>query len=351
MQLALAIASLGCSVGSGNVLEGVLGGEIQGTSQGTAGVNPFPGDDTWGDGISADASGWPFPDETGGFDTTAGSDETGVEVTACEETTCNGHGTCDDSSGTATCTCNAPYGGEYCEFCELTALLDDPFNDDNLATGGPESLQAGFVASDNGIAQPGVVSEQRGFVRIQTPTSSDDVDPVLGAFSGHSFDGAAAGGVTLVAEVSSSDLPVGNGIVFAFGQAPGLFIDEGTPSHELHIGMDEIALITRQSGGWLSFGYQGTEYDAEELADGFRLMLSVTPEHWAFTIEGLRSDGSRISQTGTWLGGVGYEYVFQGSDHISFGIHGLATDLLPRTLEVDGVAVYEDACEPGDFPS
>jgi hypothetical protein len=35
----------------------------------------------------------------------------------CEAATCNERGTCDDSSGVAVCTCDAPYGGQNCDGC------------------------------------------------------------------------------------------------------------------------------------------------------------------------------------------------------------------------------------------
>jgi hypothetical protein len=35
----------------------------------------------------------------------------------CRADTCNGRGTCDHSSGVAVCTCDAPYGGQYCDGC------------------------------------------------------------------------------------------------------------------------------------------------------------------------------------------------------------------------------------------
>ncbi|MCZ7684883.1 MAG: calcium-binding EGF-like domain-containing protein [Sandaracinaceae bacterium] len=37
--------------------------------------------------------------------------------TTCAPTSCNDHGTCDDSSGTVTCTCEEGYAGAFCDAC------------------------------------------------------------------------------------------------------------------------------------------------------------------------------------------------------------------------------------------
>jgi len=40
-----------------------------------------------------------------------------VEVT-CEPTSCNSHGTCDDSTNAIVCTCDAGWAGEFCDSCD-----------------------------------------------------------------------------------------------------------------------------------------------------------------------------------------------------------------------------------------
>jgi hypothetical protein len=68
--------------------------------------------------------------------------EDGVPL-RCRADTCNDRGTCDDSSGTAVCTCDAPYGGPYCDgcmaglkaegdMCTCCAIVQNPdFDDDS----------------------------------------------------------------------------------------------------------------------------------------------------------------------------------------------------------------------------
>jgi hypothetical protein len=38
--------------------------------------------------------------------------------TTCMATTCNGHGTCSDGSGTIACSCDAGYAGSHCQDCD-----------------------------------------------------------------------------------------------------------------------------------------------------------------------------------------------------------------------------------------
>ncbi|RLB55326.1 MAG: hypothetical protein DRI90_19540, partial [Deltaproteobacteria bacterium] len=42
------------------------------------------------------------------------SDDDGTCLPECHNSTCSGHGVCDDSSGTATCTCRPDFGGDDC---------------------------------------------------------------------------------------------------------------------------------------------------------------------------------------------------------------------------------------------
>ncbi len=62
-----------------------------------------------------------------------------VEDVACAPNSCGGHGTCDDSSGTAVCTCDSEYTGSTCDTCAAGYVLwpqdgdtcvDDPCDPD-----------------------------------------------------------------------------------------------------------------------------------------------------------------------------------------------------------------------------
>jgi hypothetical protein len=46
-----------------------------------------------------------------------------VMDTTCSDTTCNGHGTCDDSNG-ITCSCEASYTGTFCTDCAMGFRLE-----------------------------------------------------------------------------------------------------------------------------------------------------------------------------------------------------------------------------------
>ncbi|MBW2457657.1 MAG: hypothetical protein JRI68_24345, partial [Deltaproteobacteria bacterium] len=67
-----------------------------------------------GDDCASCDEGYAGPDCT---DCAAGfqdQDDNGTCSPECGDSTCSGNGTCDDSSGTATCTCRPDYGGDDC---------------------------------------------------------------------------------------------------------------------------------------------------------------------------------------------------------------------------------------------
>jgi hypothetical protein len=55
-------------------------------------------------------------------------DEAGTCVAdeECLPTSCNGHGTCDNSSGVVECTCDANYTGDHCDACESGYVFFPP---------------------------------------------------------------------------------------------------------------------------------------------------------------------------------------------------------------------------------
>lgn len=86
------------------------------------------GNDCSGSGICSDASGAATcacdPGYTGADCSGCGTgfqdrDSDGICEPACDGDTCAGNGTCDDATGTATCTCNTGYTGTDCSECAV----------------------------------------------------------------------------------------------------------------------------------------------------------------------------------------------------------------------------------------
>ncbi|MBN2496915.1 MAG: PD40 domain-containing protein, partial [Deltaproteobacteria bacterium] len=67
----------------------------------------------------------------------------------CDPSSCNGHGSCDDSTGVVTCTCTGGFTGPYCGQCGGCAIGDTCHAADTLDPDNPcQSCQPGISAGD-----------------------------------------------------------------------------------------------------------------------------------------------------------------------------------------------------------
>lgn len=263
---------------------------------------------------------------------------------ACVPDSCSGNGTCDDSSGVAECTCSGLYSGDACDACVPNVLLiDDPFEDGDIATGGPGSTNAGLIYVDNGTVD-GVLEEIAGLARISTPTPGGGAEPNIGGYSVNTFDGTLADGVTLVAEVSAADTPMWNGIVLSLNGDPGLYETAGRPGLEFHVRSSSVDLRANIQGLPNEI-YANTGYDAAALADGFTLVLSASPTGWSYTVDGLMLGGAQLVDSGTWTAGYGYADLLDAASHAGIAIQGDNSDGVPRVLDTARLTVFEGICE------
>lgn len=67
-----------------------------------------------GDDCASCAAGYEGATCTGCASGYQDADDDGTCLPACDSSTCSGHGDCDDSSGTAECTCRPDFGGDDC---------------------------------------------------------------------------------------------------------------------------------------------------------------------------------------------------------------------------------------------
>jgi formylglycine-generating enzyme required for sulfatase activity len=93
----------------------------------------------------------------------------------CDPYTCNGHGTCDATSGTPLCTCDSGYIGDNCENCNLNAGYhlgaDQLTCTTNLCDPSP-------CTGDHQVCSNGICSCQAGYCHIDdTCIAHGEVDP------------------------------------------------------------------------------------------------------------------------------------------------------------------------------
>lgn len=278
------------------------------------------------------------------------NDGDGLCVAACVADSCNGHGSCDDSSGIVECLCTGPYSGDTCDVCILNPLLDDPFDNGDIGSGGPAAIGGGFIYADNGPVTDGSLGESMGIARVTTPTPGNGAEPNVGGYSVGTFDGTLPEGITLMAEVSSADTPMWHGIAFTLNGDPGFYELAGRPGLEFHVFGSSISVEADiQSQG--DEVYATASYDADALGDGFTLALTASPTGWSYTVEGLMLDGSALTGSGGWTPGYGYGDLLDAVSHTGFGIQGDNTDAIPRVLDIERVTVFGGTCDPGDLPA
>ncbi len=369
VSLGLALGTGGCSPLQQEVPEGTEGSTSTGGSSGMNTADPGTSS-----GAVTNASG--EADTTGSDDATAGttssdttsSDTTSSDTTeggclpgeqdndgdgecqpACAPDECGEHGTCDDSTGATVCLCDAPFSGAACEQCAPAVLLDDPFEDGDITTGGPGSVNAGFIYSDN-TDDNGTLEELGGLARVMTPTPGSGTQPNIGGHSSGTFDGTLPGGVTAVLEVAAADVPRFNGIAVALNSNPGFYVNTGRPSVSLHVRETNVRVEARIDGSGTEV-FDTVNYDVEELGDGFTMVFSASPSGWSYVLDGLMLDGSLISNEGTWTAGFEYADLLDDTSHACFGIQGHNSDMEPRVLDVERITVLDGVCDPGQIPT
>lgn len=272
----------------------------------------------------------------------------------CAVDACAPHGTCSTATGTAVCTCDAPYTGDDCTLCAPAALLDDDLDDDMLDTGG---TNGGFVYEDNSAATGGTAVEAGGEVTLTTIPGGGGAEPNIGIISLNTIPVDGTSELTLVADVSAASDPIFLGITIGLQANTGWYeLAGGRPSIELHINgsagfvtiggvNSSVILAAREANNTVTTFGSAVSYSSAELADGFTVVLTLSETEWSYTIVGL--DAAPIVNTGTWGAGPTPSALFAGGTaHVFAAIQGSNGDVTPRQMIVDRLTVMDAICDP-----
>lgn len=339
------------------------GGGKPGTGSGGRATGGAVGSGGKPEGRSGGAAGEPGTGGFGGAPFTGcpegQQDNDGDEVCepACEANSCGGHGTCDDSQGTIECACDEPYGTDNCSVCFLPLLIDDSFDDGNLATGGPNATNGGFELRENRVSPVGVSMEENGITRIFIPSEvAGGAEPNVGINSATGFN-ALENGVTVLTEIARTDAPLFQGLVVSvhpnrahYESSDGLWL--ATFANSPNDGGDENRVVLRNRN---SQPFQGSPhpFTQSEMLDGFEVLLGANADGWSYQVDGLGPNPLQAS--GTYPDGTTFaDLVDPTADEESFvsvAVQSRTNSPSSLTMEVARVRVFSGTCAPGDRPS
>lgn len=218
-----------------------------------------------------------------------------------------------------------------------TLFLDD-FENDNLATGGAGTVNAGFQLVSNSTRGTGTVGESGGLATIATAGTSFDN---TGIVSINSFDTSALTSFTATWVVDSQTTPgatLGTELLIQGGTSNGTGDGSGFragPIFNFSIGDDAKWNLTANDGtnnaALVSGGNLGT---AASVSDGYALTMNLNVAGWTVTSSGLSNN---ISQSGSWTGDVTFSD-FQTDLYVAAMIQANNNNV-SRTLNIDSITV------------
>ena len=225
-------------------------------------------------------------------------------------------------------------------------LIDERFDNLDLATAGPLSTGAGFTAVTNASSGNGSSVEiAGGGLEIRTSNNATPQAPVHGVASITSFAFNPAG-MTVRLQVASADIPIWNGIAL------------GIQSNQTTIDAAGGSLVLRIRGQGtnqfrVDMGNQNTydppldlePYDSTGLADGFVVTWMVDASSWSYRVEGLLASGGPITAGGGYRAGQTPADVLDATAHLGIHIQGNPNDTSPRVLRVDRLTLWDGVCQ------
>jgi len=226
--------------------------------------------------------------------------------------------------------------------CAAPILIDDVFENADLATAGPQSMGGGFTAVTNAGGGNGSTVEASGLV-IRTSTQ-DSGTPAHGAASNTSF-AFNPSGMTVRIVVTAADTPSWNGIAVAL------------QSNKANVDNSGGALMLRVRGQAtnsfrVDVGTQNTydpslglqPYDAAELADGFEITWVLRDTSWDYVARGLLQNDAPITDSGGYATGASPADLVDTTAFLGVHIQGSSNDLNPRVLRVGRLTLWNGVC-------
>jgi len=255
---------------------------------------------------------------------------------------CGFHVTLDPSSRPLD---GAADGGLDAAMCAAPIVIDDSFENTDLATTGPLSLGDGFAAVTNANTGNGTSVELAGAgLEIRTSNNAPLEAPAHGAVSNTSFVFNPAG-MSVRLEVIAADTPIWNGIALGL-QSNKATIDGAGGSLVLRIRGQGTNALNVDMGNQATYatplGLQ--PYDEAELADGFIVTWNLGASSWSYVIEGLRNGGASVTDAGSYRAGETPADLLDATLHLGIHIQGNPNDSNPRILRVKRVTLRDGTC-------
>jgi hypothetical protein len=215
-------------------------------------------------------------------------------------------------------------------------LIDDHFDNSDLATGGANAVNGGFKLVDNGVTPVGSASESGTLATITTGTG---VNNTTGIESLNTFDATALSEFTVTWVVDSASTPEGNGLLFFADSDTGLWGKYSV----LNFNSAGQALFFSDDGN----GQQQHMVDAavtlSDLTGGFTLSLTYNTNGVSWSQTGIASFHATGSRTWDDLNGnqtFGYSDVFDSTVHASAWLQ--QTQFEANTMSIDRVTVIPE---------
>lgn len=229
--------------------------------------------------------------------------------------------------------------------CTAPIVIDDHFDNGDLATAGPSSKGSGFLSVTNASTGNGSSVELLGAaLEIRTANNAPPVAPAQGAVSNTSFAFDPAG-MTVRLEVSAADTPIWNGIALAL-QSNAADLDHTGGSLVLRIRGQGTNPSNVDMGDQAPYatplGLQ--PYDEAALADGFVVTWRLDASSWSYVGDGMRANGTSIVGSGGYPGGERPADLFGPAVHLGIHIQGNPDDANPRVLRVNRLTLWDGIC-------
>jgi len=229
--------------------------------------------------------------------------------------------------------------------CATPMVIDDQFDNTDLATAGPLSIGTGFMAVTNANTGNGSSVEQSGGVlAISTANNNPPQAPAQGAVSNASFAFDPAG-MTVRLDVTAADTAIWNGIALSL-QSNQANIDGAGGSLVLRIRGQGTNTFQVDMGDQMTYatplGLQ--PYDEVALADGFVVTWKLDANSWSYVVDGLLANGAPISDSGGYVSGESPADLLDQTTHLGIHIQGNPNDTNPRVLRVKRLTLWHGRC-------
>lgn len=228
--------------------------------------------------------------------------------------------------------------------CMLPRIIDDTFENQDLATPDGMSVGSGFMEVTNEVNNGSSLERVGGYLELRTANQTMTAVPTQGAvdLAGFVFDPA---GMTVRIEVTAADTPIWNGIVLALQSRPNS-LDSVGPSLVVRVRGSTTHAFTVDVGDQNTYAesLDMQPYDEAALADGFVITWWLDGTHWRYQAEGLRTDDSVIVAEGDFPPEYLPSVKLASTAHLGIHIQGTTNDASQRILRVGRLTLWNGLC-------